>query len=135
MKTIKRRLLSLVLAMAMVLTLAPGALAANELTVSVNVSCTISATKDGTTKSGTDTLQLTAADSTPQDKPVTAITLNKTTLSLEKGKSETLSVASWTPTDATNKTVTWNSSDSSAVSVDQNRKQSYYFSRNYYCYS
>ena len=185
MKTIKRRLLSLVLAMAMVLTLAPGALAANELTVSVtvsnasqnavdgkypigtivtltanvtagytdestdgsltyswsgttsssntatvtlnsattiNVSCTISATKDGTTKSGTGTLQLTAADSTPQDKPVTAITLNKTTLSLEKGKSETLSVASWTPTDATNKTVTWNSSDSSAVSVDQNGK-------------
>ncbi len=51
--------------------------------------------------------------------PVTAITLNKNTLALEKGKYETL-VATVSPLNATDKTVTWSSSNTQVVSVDQN---------------
>ena len=50
--------------------------------------------------------------------PVTSVALNKITLSLEKGQSAKL-IATVTPSDATDKTVTWNSSDFSIVSVDQ----------------
>ncbi|MBR6472354.1 MAG: Ig-like domain-containing protein [Firmicutes bacterium] len=52
---------------------------------------------------------------------VTGITLNKSTLSLSQGKSETLT-ATIAPSDATNKAVNWSSSDPSAVSVDANGK-------------
>ena len=50
---------------------------------------------------------------------VTSVTLNKSTLSLQKGQSETLT-ATVKPTNATDKTVTWSSSDATIVSVDQN---------------
>lgn len=53
--------------------------------------------------------------------PVTSITLNKTNLSLEKGQSETL-VATVKPDDATDKTVSWSSSDNAIATVDQNGK-------------
>ena len=51
--------------------------------------------------------------------PVTSITLNKTSLTLEKGTSGTLT-ATVSPQDATNKEVKWTSSDISIASVDQN---------------
>jgi len=52
---------------------------------------------------------------------VSSITLNKTSLTLSKGKSETL-VATVFPEDASDKTVTWSSTAPSMVSVDQNGK-------------
>ena len=51
--------------------------------------------------------------------PVAAITLNKTSLSLAKGSSETLT-AVVSPRDATDKTVKWTSSDTAVATVDQN---------------
>ena len=47
---------------------------------------------------------------------VTGVSLNKTSTSLTVGKSETLTIAI-TPTNATNKTVTWTSSDTSVATV------------------
>ena len=52
---------------------------------------------------------------------VVDITLNKTTLSLKEGDSETL-VATVKPDDATDKTVTWSTSDASIATVDSNGK-------------
>ena len=51
--------------------------------------------------------------------PSTGITLNKTKLSLEKGKSETLT-ATVTPENTLDKKVIWSSSDSSVATVDAN---------------
>ena len=48
--------------------------------------------------------------------PVSGITLNKNTLDLVKGQSETLA-AVVTPSDATDKTVTWTSSDETVATV------------------
>ena len=53
--------------------------------------------------------------------PVTSVSLNKTELAIEKGKSETLT-ATVSPSDATDKTVSWKSSNTSVVTVDQNGK-------------
>ena len=50
--------------------------------------------------------------------PVADITLDHTLLSLEKGQGTKL-VATVTPADATDKTVTWSSTDATIVSVDQ----------------
>ncbi len=50
---------------------------------------------------------------------VSGLSLNKTSLSLVTGGTETLS-ATVTPSNATNKTVTWSSSDSSVAKVDNN---------------
>jgi len=50
--------------------------------------------------------------------PVSSVTLDKTSLAMEKGQTSKL-VATVNPSDATDKTVTWNSSDYSVVSVDQ----------------
>lgn len=52
---------------------------------------------------------------------VVSITLNKTELSLEKGNSETL-IATVKPSDATEKTVTWSSSNTSVAIVDVSGK-------------
>ena len=52
--------------------------------------------------------------------PSTGITLNKTKLSLEKGKSETLT-ATVTPENSTD-TITWESSDKTKATVDNNGK-------------
>ena len=51
----------------------------------------------------------------------TSVSLNKTSLTLEKGMSETL-VATVEPEDATDKTIRWSSSDNNVVSVDQSGK-------------
>ena len=52
---------------------------------------------------------------------VTSITLNKTSLSTETGKSETLT-AIVLPDNATDKSVTWSSSNTSIATVDNNGK-------------
>ena len=73
---------------------------------------TITATADG--KSATCTVTVTAAT-----VPVTGVTLNKTSTSLYVGDTETLT-PTITPDNATNKDVTWTSSDSTVATVDQN---------------
>lgn len=55
------------------------------------------------------------------DVSVTGVTLNKTTLKLGKGTSETLT-ATIAPTNATNKKVTWTSSDPAVATVDASGK-------------
>ena len=50
---------------------------------------------------------------------VTCVTLNTSTLSLNKGETETL-VATVLPSDASNKSVTWSSSNSSVATVSNN---------------
>ena len=52
---------------------------------------------------------------------VTGVTLNKTATTIEVGKDETLT-ATVSPDDATDKTVTWSSSDESVATVDENGK-------------
>lgn len=52
----------------------------------------------------------------PSDIKVTGVTLNKEQIELEVGQSETL-IASVLPTDATNKNVTWESSNQSVATV------------------
>ena len=52
---------------------------------------------------------------------VTSITLNKTTLTLDEGSSETLT-ATISPTNATNKQVTWSTNKSSVAKVDTTGK-------------
>ncbi len=53
--------------------------------------------------------------------PVTGVTINKTSLSLYKYFTETLT-ATITPNNATDKSVTWSSSDTSVATVDDNGK-------------
>ena len=53
--------------------------------------------------------------------PVTAVSISRTSLQLIKGQSESLT-ATVSPADATDKTVTWSSSDATVVSVDQTGK-------------
>ncbi len=53
--------------------------------------------------------------------PVTSVTLNKTSLNLKKGQNEVLT-ATVSPDNATDKSVSWSSSDATVSSVDQNGK-------------
>ena len=53
--------------------------------------------------------------------PVSSVKLNKTSLFLEKGKTTTLT-ATVSPSDASNKKITWTSSNTKVASVDQNGK-------------
>lgn len=57
----------------------------------------------------------------PYNEVISSITLNKITDSLTVGQSDTL-IATVTPDNATNKTVTWTSSDPSIATVDSNGK-------------
>ena len=63
----------------------------------------------------------TATCSVTVTVPVTGVSLNKTSLSLAKGSTETL-IATITPSDATNQSVTWTSSNTSVATVDSNGK-------------
>ena len=56
-----------------------------------------------------------------QTVAVTGVSLSKSTISLTEGGSETLT-ATVTPSNATNKSVSWKSSDASVASVDNNGK-------------
>ena len=73
-----------------------------------------------TTEDGgkTATCKVTVSDT---EIKVTGVTLNKTALTLNIGASETLS-ATVAPADATNKKVTWKSSDAAVATVDTNGK-------------
>ena len=62
------------------------------------------------------------SDAAPAAVPVTAITLNKTETSIMVGATETLSVTSVLPEEATDKTYTWKTSDVSKATVDQDGK-------------
>ena len=53
---------------------------------------------------------------------VTAITLNKTATTIPAGNTETLSVSSVTPDDATDQTVTWSSDNEAVATVDADGK-------------
>ena len=78
---------------------------------------------------GTATITVTTADGGYKDTcpvtvtaatvPVTGVSLNKDSLALGVGDSETLT-ATVKPEDATNKAVTWTSSNSTVATVDQN---------------
>ena len=74
-------------------------------------SATIMATSGGVSSSCSVTVSI----------PVSSVTLNKTTLKLTKGKNETL-VATVNPSDASDKTVVWSSSNTSVATVDQSGK-------------
>ena len=76
---------------------------------------TITVTAQGdSTKSASCTVTVTAST-----VPVTGVSLNKDSLALGVGDSETLT-ATVKPEDATNKAVTWTSSNSTVATVDQN---------------
>lgn len=53
---------------------------------------------------------------------VTSITLNKTATTITAGQTETLSVSSVTPDDATDQTVTWSSDNEAVATVDADGK-------------
>ena len=63
--------------------------------------------------------QITVTDPTPPDVPVTGLTLDRHEVNMTTGDSDTL-VAAITPDNATDKSVTWISSDSTVVAVDEN---------------
>lgn len=76
-------------------------------------------------KSGTSTVSAKCGGKTAEcvvtvTVPVSSVTLDKTTLSLAVGESATLT-ATVKPDDATDKTVTWSSSDESVVKVDNGK--------------
>lgn len=62
------------------------------------------------------------SDAAPAAVPVTAITLNKTETTITAGQTETLSVTSVLPEEATDKTYTWKTSDETKATVDQDGK-------------
>ena len=66
----------------------------------------------------TDDGEKTAACIVTVIQPVTGVAIDKTVLSLVVGESETLN-AEVAPADASNKNVTWSSSDTSVATVDQ----------------
>lgn len=66
----------------------------------------------------TDTCEINVQ---PKVVSVTSVTLNKTSLALKEGESETLK-ATITPSNATNKTVSWSSNKTGIATVDQNGK-------------
>ena len=74
-------------------------------------------------KVGTATIYAKAGDKTATcaitvvPTPVTSVTLNKTTARLKAGETVTL-IATVNPDDATDKTVTWSTSDDSVATVD-----------------
>ena len=77
-------------------------------------------------KDGSATITATAGEKKAECKvtvciPVTSVDLNKTTLEMKAGDAETL-VATVKPDNASDKTVTWSSSDASIASVDANGK-------------
>ncbi|MBR0171140.1 MAG: Ig-like domain-containing protein, partial [Bacteroidales bacterium] len=61
-------------------------------------------------------------NSTPAAVLVESITLNKTATTITAGQTETLSVSSVTPDDATDQTVTWSSDNEAVATVDADGK-------------
>ncbi|MBO4635222.1 MAG: Ig-like domain-containing protein [Bacteroidales bacterium] len=106
---------------------------ASDKTVTWSTSdATVAKVENGTVtavKEGTATITAKAGDKTAECKvtvskkviAVTSVELNKSSLELKKGESEIL-VATLKPDDATDKTVTWSTSEASVASVDQTGK-------------
>ncbi len=86
---------------------------------------TITATLKNSNPAITATFQVTVTDGTDPgpapdpEVPVTGVVLSKRNLTLELGQSETLT-ATVQPSDASDKSVTWSSRDTSVATVDQN---------------
>jgi uncharacterized protein YjdB len=68
------------------------------------------------------TWQMIAQDGKDAPIPVTGITLNKTTAEITVGGTETLSVTSVLPDNATDKTYSWSSTNTSVATVDADGK-------------
>lgn len=65
----------------------------------------------------------TTAKVTVSEKHTTGIVLNKTSVTISKGKTTTLSVKTWKPSDTTDsKKITWTSSNKKVATVDSNGK-------------
>lgn len=118
MKSMKRRLLSLFMAMVMVCSLVPGALAAGTTTNSNEIKF-----KSGQTTTlnlgGTANLE---AEIKSKTVAVTDVTLSPATLSLTLKENETVTgtlSATVVPNNASNKNVSWSSSDASVASVQE----------------
>ena len=79
----------------------------------------VTAVKGGNTVITVRAGEKTAACSVTVKTPVESITLDKTTLSLAKGETATL-IATVTPANASDKTVSWSTTDASVAQVDQN---------------
>ncbi|MCM1544508.1 MAG: Ig-like domain-containing protein [Ruminococcus sp.] len=96
----------------------------NTSVATVNASGKVTAKKVGTatitctTKDGNKTAKCTV---TVKPTKVTGVSLNRSTLSLDYGKTYTLT-ATIAPSNASNKKVTWRSSNSSVAKVDSNGK-------------
>ena len=87
---------------------------AGKVTAVGNGSAVITASAtDGSGKKATCTVTVTTL--------VTGVSLNKSSLNLNEGASETLTVTI-SPSTASNKSVTWSSTNTSAATVDQNGK-------------
>jgi hypothetical protein len=87
---------------------------AGKVTAVAAGTATITVTTTDGSKTATCAVTVTAAT-----VAVTGVTLNKSTLSLSTGDSETLT-ATLAPGNATNKNVTWSSSDATIATVDAN---------------
>jgi Bacterial surface proteins containing Ig-like domains len=101
----------------------------NTAIATVNANGKITAKKAGTaiitakTNDGnkTATIKITVEEKKPAIISVTGITLSKTNLSIEAGKSSTLTYTI-APTNATNQEVSWSSSNTAVATVDSNGK-------------
>ena len=84
---------------------------------------TITVTTEDGGKTATCNVTVTDSDISITDPviSVTGVSLNKNSLSLEKGSDETL-IATVTPSNATNKNVTWRSSNTSVATVNSSGK-------------
>ena len=72
-----------------------------------------------TTADGGHTATCTVTVTQPAETPVTSVTLDKTSLTLDVGGSDTLT-ATVEPANATDKAVTWSTSNENVATVDQN---------------
>ena len=113
-------------------TIQPSNAANKSVTWSSNNTKVATVDKNGVVKGikgGTANITVTTADGkktavctvTVREK-ATKLTLNKTSLSLKKGKTYTLKVKKFTPSTVYPKTVTWSSSKKSVAKVDKNGK-------------
>lgn len=90
-----------------------------KVTAKASGTATITATTVGTTEGGetlSDTCTVTVTN------PLTAFTLDKTSVTIERGGTAQLSIASTTPTNPDAYTPSWTSGNSSYATIDQNGK-------------
>ena len=113
----------------LIATVSPGDATDKTVTWSSSDATVASVTKDGKVtglKGGSVTVTAKAGEKSAQCSvtvtvPVEDVSLDRTSVTLEEKQTTTL-VATVSPSDATDKTVTWSSSDSDVATVDQNGK-------------